>query len=268
MTMSSIVSVLKESGCHIFAHRGISGVYPENTLLAFLKSPQHKTRLIELDVRMTKDGKLVVIHDATVDRTTQGSGRVGDFSLDQLKELDSGYRFSGGEGSFPFRGKGHDIPTLEEVLHALPDCMFSIELKDSSDEACHALLALIRKFDAFERVVVNLIGIKSRTARRLRRMDKRLLTGHTRIEIAWFYILLGLKLTRFFKPRGISFEIPLQKYGHDLATVRAVEAAHKCGVAVIVWTINDRETFLRLSEMGVDAVMSDYPGRLLGLTER
>ena len=114
----------------VFAHRGGGGLFPENTLEAFKYSAEMGVDVLELDIHSTADGKLVVMHDATVDRTTDGNGRVNELTFDQLKKLDAGYKFTNDGGkTFPFRGKNITVPTLDEVFSAFPAMTFNIEPK-------------------------------------------------------------------------------------------------------------------------------------------
>lgn len=244
----------------VIAHRGASADAPENTLLAFLLAVQARADICELDVRLSKDSVLVVIHDATVDRTTNGRGKVSDFTLAELRALDAGYNFTTDSGkTYPYRGKGITIPTLEEVLAAHPNQKFLTELKDSRELAATRLHDLVRKLNAFDRVIVQLIGVKHKIGRKLRKIDERLVTGHTSKEIATFLLLSRLRLTRLFKTRGITFEVPQKKYRYKVVTPLFVRQAHKAGIAVVVWTVNSPSDMKRLRDMQVDGLVTDSP---------
>ena len=113
----------------LIAHRGGAGLAPENTLAAFKNAVDSwGTDMLEMDVRSTKDGEMVVVHDATVDRTTDGTGRVSDLAYAQLQDLDAGFKFEGPEGNPPFRGRGVKIPRFEEVLEEMPGVRLRINL--------------------------------------------------------------------------------------------------------------------------------------------
>src|SRR5690606_4473246 len=116
----------------LIAHRGGAALAPENTLLAFERAIRWwGADILELDVQPTRDGEVVVLHDATLDRTTDGSGPVAHLPLARVRELDAGYRFSADDGrTFPFRGRGVTVPTLEEVLTAFPGIRVNVEIKD------------------------------------------------------------------------------------------------------------------------------------------
>ena len=114
----------------VMAHRGGQGLWPPNTLFAFERAVEMGADILEMDIHASADGVLIVHHDDTVDRTTNGSGAIRDHTLTELKELDAGYHWSadGGE-TYPFRGKGMRIPTLEEVLEAFPKTRLNIDIK-------------------------------------------------------------------------------------------------------------------------------------------
>lgn len=252
----------------VIAHRGASAEAPENTLPAFLLAVQARADICELDVRLSNDGVLVVIHDATVDRTTNGTGRVSDFTVARLRELDAGYRFTvDGGKTHPYRGTGVTIPTLEEVLVAHPNQRFLIELKDSREVAVVKLHEHILKANAFERVIVQLIGVKHKIGRKVRKMDERLITGHTGKEIATFLFLSRLRLTRLFRTRGITFEVPQKKYRYKVVTPLFVRQAHKAGIAVVVWTVNSPADMKRLRDMQVDGLVTDSPATARSLLD-
>src|SRR5215831_5072630 len=110
----------------LFAHRGASGEAPENTLAAFRRAAEVGVPYAELDVRATRDGHIVVIHDETVERTTSGEGKVQEYTLAELRRLDAGYRFSADGQQFPFRAASVRIPTLAEVLSVFPRVKFTV----------------------------------------------------------------------------------------------------------------------------------------------
>lgn len=151
----------------VIAHRGGAGLAPENTLVAFQKALNLGVDVLEFDVQMTKDGHLVVIHDETVDRTTNGEGKVAQLTLEELKSLDAGYRYKDIRGHYIYRGQGVTIPTVEEVFQEFPDALFNIELKTNSDdeedssngdspdiEVADKLWALIDQYQVHDQVVV------------------------------------------------------------------------------------------------------------------
>ena len=139
----------------VIAHRGGAGLWPENTLHAFKQAQLLGVDVIEMDVRSTSDGVLVVLHDATVERTTDGKGRVGEMTLAELSRLDAGYKWSSDGGkTFPFRGQGIVVPTLQEVFTALPEMRFNIEPKQDAPSMAQPLCRLIREHRMADKVML------------------------------------------------------------------------------------------------------------------
>ena len=130
----------KDGGVVVLAHRGWRGYYPENTMLSLDWAGHMPIDGLELDIHSTKDGELVVIHDETVDRTTNGKGRVQDYSLAELQKLDAGYWWTPDEGqTFPFRGSQLRIPTVEEVFKRFPNLWINIDIKQKSPSIVKAI---------------------------------------------------------------------------------------------------------------------------------
>ncbi|MCZ7681661.1 MAG: glycerophosphodiester phosphodiesterase family protein [Sandaracinaceae bacterium] len=137
-----------------FAHRGGAALWPENTRVAFEGALALGYRYVETDVHMTRDGKIVCFHDATLERTTNGRGRVADLDLAELSRLDAGYRFTPDGVTYPFRGRGLRVPTLEEALALSPDLRLNVEIKQASPAMERALWEEIDRLDAHERLLV------------------------------------------------------------------------------------------------------------------
>jgi len=246
----------------IIGHRGAASHFPENTIPAFQAAIRAGANAIELDVRITRDGALVVIHDKTVDRTTSGSGRISDLTLAQIKALDAGYRFSPDQGrTFPFRNRSVRVPTLAEVLSATEGTMIFLELKGSSRKLADAVIACLIEKKALDRVLIQTIGASHGLARYLRKKDRRLLVGHSCFEIGLFFALSVLHLERLFKPRGPSFEIPPRRFGLSFLSPFFVKRAQKAGVSVIVWTVDDQPTLSKCMDLAIDGVITNDPAR-------
>ncbi len=250
-----------------FAHRGASARAPENTLEAFRLAMEAGAGGLELDVHMSSDGEVVVIHDATVDRTTDGSGAVAGMTLDELRGLDAGYSFSpdGGQ-TFPYRGRGVGIPTLAEVYEEFPATYVNIEMKEAQPGVEEAVMEVIREAGAEERTLV--VSNRHGVVRRFRRLcGDLILTGASRREIRDFYLLSRLRLEGSSRPPYDALQVPLDYRGIPLVTPRFLEAAHSRGVRVDVWTINDPGEMRRLLDLGVDVIMTDRPEALTGVLE-
>jgi glycerophosphoryl diester phosphodiesterase len=222
---------------------------------------------LELDVHATRDGEIVVIHDATVDRTTDGTGAVAVMALDELRCLDAGYRFSPDGGlTFPYRGRGLRIPTLAEVYEEFPDVRVNVDIKERRAGAEEAVLRVIRRAVAEARTLV--ASNDHAVVRRFRRASGgRIPTAASRREIAAFYLMSRSRLETLGRPAYDALQVPVEHRGIELVTPRFLRAAHSRGVRVDVWTINDPGEMRRLLDLGVDVVMTDRPGVLAGLLE-
>lgn len=244
------------------AHRGGAALWPENTLFAFQNAIRIGADALEFDVHATSDGVLVVIHDATVDRTTDGSGRVDEMTWDALRELDAGYRWTADDGaSFPFRGMGLRVPSLEEVLNALPDTRMIIELKDVSDAARVRFSEAIAQCSYPERKVI--ASFQSESVKYIRDNNPGIATSSTAGEVLGFWVLNSLRLGFAFVAEGETMQVPPRFQDLTLVSNRFVSGAHRHNVDVYVWTINEEAEMRRHVDHGVDGIITDYPDRLL-----
>ncbi len=250
-----------------FAHRGTSARAPENTLEAFRMAVEAGAGGLELDVHMTRDGEIVVIHDATVDRTTDGSGAVAGMALDELRSLDAGYRFSPDGGrTHPYRGRGLRVPVLAEVYEEFPESYVNIDIKEAQPDVEEAVLRVIRDAGAEERTLV--VSDDHAVVRRFRRVSGGWIsTGASRLEIGAFYVLCRLRLEWLVRPAYDALQVPVEHEGITLVTPRFLEAAHSRGVRVDVWTINEPGEMRRLLDLGVDVIMTDHPETLADVLE-
>ena len=249
------------------AHRGGAALWPENTLFAFQNAIRIGADALEFDVHATSDGELVVIHDATVDRTTDGSGRVDEMTWDALRELDAGYRWTADDGaSFPFRGMGLRVPTLEEVLNALSDTRMIIELKDVSDAARVRFSEAIAQCTYPERKVI--ASFQSESVKYIRDNNPGIATSSTAGEVLGFWVLNSLRLGFAFVAEGETMQVPPRFQDRTLVSNRFVSGAHRHNVDVYVWTINEEAEMRRHVDHGVDGIITDYPDRLLQVLNR
>lgn len=251
----------------VIAHRGGAGLWPENTLYAFERAARMGADVMELDVRLTADGALVVVHDATVERTTDGSGRVGEMTLAELKRLDAGYRWTPDGGrTFPLRGAGVTVPTLEEVFAALPGMRFVIEPRQGTPSPVKALCGVIRQNEAAERVVVG--SFSQAVLDEFRRECPSVATSAGPAEVSKFLALHKTGLSEAFSPAMQALQVPEYAAGTRVLTREFLEAAHERNLEVHAWTVNEAADMRVLLEMGVDGIMTDYPDRLLALVGR
>jgi glycerophosphoryl diester phosphodiesterase len=249
------------------AHRGASARAPENTLEAFRLAVQAGAGGLELDVHLTRDGHLVVIHDPTLDRTTNSSGAVAGMTLDELRKADAGYNFSpDGGDTHPYRGLGLRIPRLAEVLREFPGVVVNIDMKADRPGIEAAVLEVLREAGAEGRSLV--VSSHLGAVRRFRRMSGgRISTGASRSETGIFFLFANLRLERLLRPAYDALQVPLSHRGVPLVTRRFVQAAHAAGVRVDAWTINETEEMRHLLDLSVDVIMTDRPGTLADVLE-
>lgn len=246
------------TGIRVIGHRGAAGVAPENTLPSFDHAVAVGTHAVELDLQCTADGHLVVLHDPTVDRTTDGCGRVEEMSLEDIRRLDAGYRFTPDRGSsFPYRGRGVQIPTLDEVVERLGDLPLVMEIK--SERAAEAFPGWVSKHQIGGRTLVGsfsrnaLESVASCTFERCA----------SRAELRAYVLLGKIGLGRFSVPESDALMVPERYRGFRIVTPRFVRRARAVGMGVFVWTVNSPDAMRRLWNWGVDGVISDDPGRAL-----
>ena len=233
----------------VIGHRGFSARYPENTLLSFRKAVELGVDGVELDVRLSKDGMAVLMHDATVDRTTNGIGAVADLTWEQLRTL--------GAGSWKAEEFANErIPLLGDVLNALPaELMVHVEIKPEG--ITPTVARVIRDMNAEDRVT-----ICSFHASVIADAVK-LLPSAPRILIAGAEAGKDMDAFKAFIRRALEHganAISVHYAGIQPAFVRY---AHQRAVPVIAWTINDGETLARMLDMGEDTIVSDHPDMVL-----
>ena len=251
----------------VFAHRGGGGLFPENTLEAFQYSARMGVDVLELDVHATSDGRLVVLHDSSVDRTTDGTGKVREMTLEQLKKLDAGYKFTPDGGkTFPFRGRGVTVPTLEEILAALPAMTFNIEPKQQTPSITKPLCGILRDRNATGKTIVG--SFRQEVLDEFRAECTEVATSASPSEVSKFLAMYKTGLAASYTPPMQALQVPENVGYLNVVSKDFVEAAHKLNLKVHVWTINQPDDMRRLLEMGVDGIMTDYPDRLLALLNR
>jgi glycerophosphoryl diester phosphodiesterase len=210
-------------------HRGVMGVEPENTLRSFVRAEHEGVDVIELDLHLSKDGELVVMHDADVSRTTDGSGAISDFTLAELRELDA--------------GQGERIPTFQEVVQAVGSPL-QAEIKDRA--AARVLTGVIGELGLHERVTV--ISFHDEALREVREhlpeMPLVLVTGRSTPTAPERARELGAFM--------VSCEL-------QWLEAETVELCHADGIKVITWTVNTDEELARVRELGLDGLVTDMP---------
>lgn len=248
----------------LFAHRGGSGIAPENTLAAFDGAVRLGVDGLELDVRFSRDRLVVVHHDASLARTTDRTGPVSSLSADELARVDAGWHFRPGGPDAPatFRGQGWGVPTLKDVLRRYRDARVIVELKLNEPALARAVLADVRAATADDRVCLASFG--RRVMQEARRLAPHVATSAAREEVRWALYRSWIRWPVSRVAYG-GYQVPETSGVTRIVTPRFVRHAHDAGLGVQVWTVDDPETAHRLLEWGVDALISDRPDRLQGL---
>ncbi len=244
-----------------FAHRGGAGIAPENTVAAFEQAIALGANALEIDIQTTREGEPVVTHDLIVDRTTDGSGPVASYTLADLHALDAGYRFTPDGGrTFPFRGRGVTIPTLREVLERFPTTRVNIDLKDSDPEREKRVWQLIQELGVEDRVLVASGNPPSDPILRFRKLSGgRVATSACKAEIRAFVLAVHGHVTRWLRPAYDALQVPEVYRGVRVVSPALIAAAHRLGIAVHVWTVDERADMERLLDWGVDGLVTDRP---------
>jgi len=238
----------------IFGHRGASAHAPENSIASFKMAVEHGADFIELDVKLSLDGVVMVIHDQTVDRTTNGTGMVNQLTYDMLKELDAG-------GKFDVKFAGEKLPTLDEVFKAVgKDIFVNVELTNYSsqtDDLIPKVAEVVKANEMQDRVLFS-----SFLPGNLKRI--RALLPTTPVAILCLPGFAG-SFSRSFFCMGVSPEI-VHPYLTDV-TAASVKREHKRGRRVHVWTVNEEADLRRLIAIGVDGIFTDDPQKAITILE-
>ncbi|MFJ1810288.1 MULTISPECIES: glycerophosphodiester phosphodiesterase [unclassified Streptomyces] len=240
MTSSIRHPYLDHPGPIPFAHRGGAADGLENTTAQFRCAVETGYRYIETDVHATRDGKLVAFHDATLDRVTDGAGRIADLLWADVRHA----RVAGKE----------PVPLFEELLETFPEVRWNVDLK--AEPALHPLLNLIARTRAWDRVCVGSFS-EARVVRAQRLAGPQLATSYGTRGV------LNLRLRSWGIPAAlrrsaVAAQVPEAHSGIRVVDHRFVRAAHACGLQVHVWTINDPDRMHRLLDLGVDGIMTDH----------
>jgi glycerophosphoryl diester phosphodiesterase len=240
----------------VYAHRGGSKLRPENTLLAFDHGLSLGADGLEFDVHLSRDGVVVVHHDATLDRTTNGRGPLAAMTADELGRLDAGARWDA------YRGVAGGIPRLEDVLRRYASARMIIELKVNEPELAHRTIDAVRAASAVDRVALGSFG--TRVLRAARAYEPAIATGSSREEtrLALYRSWVRWPVRR---PAYREYQVPELAGNTRVVSPRFVRYAHDAGLLVKVWTVDEEADMRRLLGWGIDAIISDRPDVAVGV---
>lgn len=228
------------------AHRGASGDYPENTLLAFRKALEIGVDEIELDLHSTKDGHLVVMHDAAVDRTTDGTGAIGDLTLVEIKALDAGK-------AFDERFRGERVPTWEEALDLVQGKVgLNVHLKEGGDPDGDYERRVAEALDGFGMVEDSILTCRDESVGIFAGLDPR-------IECR---IFRGGRTPEEYIRKSVEMGLRTMQPGRDITTRDFVRKAHEAGRLVHVFYADTPEDMRAFIDIGVDGILTNHPARL------
>ena len=261
-----------------YAHQGGAWESPSSTLHAIAHALDAGATGIELDVHATADGELVVCHDATVDRTTAGTGTIASFTLEDLRQMDFSYWWVPGAdvspgrppADYPFRGRApgdrsFGIATLSEVLERFPGVVLNLDIKQTAPVVApyeEALARLLAEYGRSDDVIVASFLDPATDA--FRRFAPAVPTSAGTIATAeaWRAVQAGEAMP---DSAAVAYQVPERQGDLVVVDERFVAAAHEAGKAVHVWTVNDAESMARLLDLGVDGIISDLPTTLCGV---
>lgn len=264
---SSDISKLKGKKFKVIAHRGASGYAPENTIAAVKKALDFGVDMIDIDVRMTKDKEIVLMHDATVDRTTNGSGRVKDMTFDEIRALDAGSKFDS-------KFSGEKVPTLREVLDLVDGrAVVLIEIKHEQEHhegIAKKLVEIIQKerngydwciLQSYESDYLEIIHEEDPQI-----PTKKLLVGEDSAPLIAFYMETKVQLGRATKRD--EEELDALNPPFETLSAKRIFRMHARGFKVYTYLVNEEEDMIKMLNAGVDGIITDFPDRLIKIRKK
>ena len=247
----------------VLAHRGGAQIAPEHTMIAFEKSHNLGVDGFEIDIRLTKDEEIIVFHDETVDRTSDGTGAVKDFTLAQLKELNFGYHYQDSDGNYPYRKDKIEIVTLRELFEVFPNTYINIDIKDGPETYEGSLMPsklwrLIEEYNAEDQVVVT--SFYSEQVDRFNLYaQNRVALGAGENDVRKAFTAFTSQFGHLYHPKVDVFQIPTKSGRFSLDSRKFINFLEKLNIPVHFWTINDPETIHHLINLGAKGIVTDRP---------
>ncbi|MEG0258503.1 MAG: glycerophosphodiester phosphodiesterase [Lysinibacillus sp.] len=247
----------------VLAHRGGAHLAPEHTMPAFKLSAELGVDGFEIDIRLTKDEEILVFHDATVDRTTDGSGSIADMTLEEIQTLNHGYQFEDLEGAHTHRDEKLGAVTLRELLEQYPNMLINIDIKDAPDTYEGSLMPsklwrLIEELGAEERVVVTSF-FGEQVDRFNLYAQNRVALGAGESDIRKAITAFNSQFGHLYHPKVDVFQIPVKSGVVALDSPKFIRFLNNLNIPVHYWTINDLATMKRLLQNGAMGIVTDRP---------
>jgi glycerophosphoryl diester phosphodiesterase len=254
----------------VIAHQGGDGIWPGDTMYAFEKAVDIGADVLEMDAHITKDGHIVLMHDETVDDTTDGTGLIEAITLEELKQLDAAYDWSDDGGqAFPYRGLGIQVPTLDELFQKFPHMRYVIEIKLTENPIDQALCDLIREYNMQDKVMV--ASFHDEAMQNFRKTCPEVATSASRGEVTSLVLLGKILLSGFVVQQYQSVQPPFdpqESLNIPIMTERFIREAHAKNIAVEPWTVNDPELMKQYIEWGVDGIITDRPDLMVEILNK
>ena len=250
----------------VIAHQGGERLYPSNTLYAFEQAQLLGVDMFELDIHQSKDGHLVVIHDDTVDRTTNGQGKITEMNLAEIQALDAGHYWTEDGNDFPYRAQGIRIPTLAELFEHYPAMPMVIDIKEKEPAIEQALCSLIQKYKKAEHTIIG--SFHPTALNKFRALCPTVPTSLHPNEVRLMVVSNYLSFKGLFRPKAKAAQVPIHFGKIQIVNPSFIKLAQQRNIAVQVWTVNDPNEMQHLIDLGVDGIMTDRPDLLLDILEK
>jgi glycerophosphoryl diester phosphodiesterase len=254
----------------VIAHQGGDGVWPGDTMFAFEKAVEIGSDVLEMDAHITKDGQIVLMHNETVDDTTDGTGLIEEMTLAELRELDAAHDWSiDGDKTFPYRGQGIQIPTLDELFQKFPQIRYLIEIKLTENPIDKPLCELIRNHGMEQKVIIG--SFHDEAMKNFRATCPEVATSASRTEVRNYVLLGKVFLWGFVIPGYQTIQPPYdpeESLGIPIMTERFIRESHAKNIRVEPWTVNDPALMKQYIEWGVDGIITDRPDLLIDVLGR
>lgn len=256
-----------ETAPQVIAHQGGDGIWPGDTLFAFERAVEIGADVLEMDAHITKDGHIILMHDETVDDTTDGTGLIEEMTLAELKQFDAAYHWSNDGGqTFPYRGQGIQVTALAEVFERFPQMRYAIEIKKSGIPVEQPLCDLIRQYNMQDKVLV--ASFHDAVMQTFRATCPEVATSASRGEVTKFVVLGKIFLSGLVAPGYEAIQPPFdpeESYNIPIMTRRFIRESHAQNIKVEPWTVDDPDLMRQYIEWGVDGIITDRPDLMVEL---
>lgn len=255
----------------VLAHRGGAHLAPEHTMLAFDQATTYHVTGFEIDVRLTKDEEILIFHDESIDRTTDGTGLVANLTLEEIQSFNHGYNFRNLDGYYPYRNEKVAAVTLRELLEKYPNMLVTIDIKDSPDTYEGSLMPsklwrLIEELNATDRVIVTSFYVEQIDRFNLYAQN-RVALGAGESEVRLAFRAFTSQFGHLYHPKADVFQIPIKHGMISLDSSKFIQFLDKLNIPIHYWVVNDVTTMNRLIQAGAKGIVTDRPDLVQAITQ-